>query len=373
MRNKVITAVFCILLAIGIGSGLLIPDKYYSESEKRLLQQFPSISFDSFLSGKLASDIEAYLSDQFPARDKWITVKTLAGLICGKRESGNVYFGKDGFLIDKFSGYDTERYKKNTEALRLLSEYMKNNYGISVRVMLVPTAIEIMSDKLPPFAPHASQQDMLEYAKKQGLDIVDVSETLRSHSDEYIYYRTDHHYTSLGAYYCYAAWMSAAGRTPLPLEQFQSEVLCENFRGTTYSKVNYPFAPYDTITAYYRAKNHKVSYNGGAYVTDSIYERKYLGGKDQYAVFLNSNQSETVIDGEGEGRLLIIKDSYANTFAQFVVDGYEETHLIDLRFYRGSVSDYVSEHGITEILVLYNLPGFAADANIYNSIMGSVG
>ncbi len=144
--------------------------------------------------------------------------------------------------------------------------------------------------------------------------------------------------------------MQVQGKTAQPLFSWQSMELCDNFRGTTYNKVNYPFAPYDTITAYYKTLKHTVSYNGGDYVTDSIYERKYLSGKDQYAVFLNSNQSTTVVSGGGEGKLLILKDSYANCFAQFVIDDYAETHLIDLRFFKDSVTDYIKGNGITHVI-----------------------
>lgn len=312
----------------------------------------------------MADDIEKYLADQFPARDSWITIKTLSELISGKRDDGGVYFAGGGYLIEKFNGYDAEQYKKNIAALKAFSDNVKKEYGVEVRVVLVPTAVEILSDKLPSFAPHASQAAMLDYAKSAGLDIVDVTEALKKHSDEYIYYKTDHHFTSLGAYYCYAAWKAAKGETADPLSAWKSEILCDNFRGTTYAKVNYPFAPYDTITAYYKTLTHRVDYNSGSYVTDSIYERKYLEGKDQYAAFLNSNQSTTVISGSGQGKLLILKDSYANTFSQFVIDEYEETHLIDMRFYTRSISEYIKANGITEVMVMYNIPNFAGDTGI---------
>lgn len=143
---------------------------------------------------------------------------------------------------------------------------------------------------------------------------------------------------------------------------FSRQFLCKN-RYTYGSIKNYPLAPFDTITAYYKA-DHSVSYNNGAYVSDSIYERKYLDGSDQYAAFLNSNQAQTVIRDSGKGNLLIVKDSYANTFAQFVADEYAEVHLIDPRFYRGSISEYTKENGIDEVLVVYNIPNFAIDTAI---------
>ena len=363
MRNKIITSVFCLLLAVGVLSGFLVPDKYYSESEKRTLTQKNAISVSDFLSGKMGTEIEKYLADQFPLRDGWITIKTLTERLSGKTEISDVYFGKDGYLIDAFTGYNQKQFVANIEALAKLSAAMKSA-GIPMQVMLVPTAAQILSDKLPAYAPNLDQKALLDYAKAQGLNTVNVFDTLSEHKDEYIYYKTDHHFTSLGAYYCYAAWMQAQGKTAQSLSAWQSQSLCDNFRGTTYNKVNDPFAPYDTITAYYKTLTHTVSYNGGNYVTGSIYERKYLSGKNQYAAFLNSNQSTTVVSGSGEGRLLILKDSYANCFSQFVVDDYAETHLIDLRFFKSSVSDYIKENGITQVLVLYNIPNFAQDTAV---------
>ena len=359
MRNKIIIGIFCALIFAGTVAGIAVPDKTYSASEKRKLAQKPTVSVTNLISGQFGDDLENYLADQFPARDSWVTAKTYAELVMGKRESGGVYFAKDGYLIDTFTSYKSKQVKTNVAALKELSDKL----DIPMKVMLIPTAAQILSDKLPSFAPNLDQKDFLEYAKAQGLDTVDVFEELSAHSDEYIYYKTDHHFTSLCAYYCYSAWKVAKGETAEPITAWKSEILCDNFRGTTYAKVNYPLAPFDTITAYYKA-DHPVSYNSDAYVADSIYERKYLDGSDQYATFLNSNQAQTVIQGSGEGKLLILKDSYANTLAQFVVDEYAEVHLLDPRFYRGSVSEYIAGNGIDEVLVIYNIPNFAADTAV---------
>lgn len=363
MRNKVITILFCLLLISGIGISAFMPDKYYSENEKRTLKQFPIISWTDIRSGKFGDEIEKYLADQFPGRDGWVTVKTIVERASGKKESGGVYFAKDSYLIEAFTGYKEKQCFTNIMAIRELSDALYKE-GVTLDVMLVPTASCILSDKLPTYAPNSDQGKIIEYAKKQGLNVVEVENALKKHKTEYIFYKTDHHWTSLGAYYAYAEWISKKSGQAAPISEWKTEILCDNFRGTTYAKVNDPFAPYDTITAYYRNQKHEVNYNNGDYITDSIYERKYLNGSDQYAVFLNSNQSITVVNGGGTGKLLILKDSYANCFAQFTVDDYAETHLIDLRFFKGSVQEYVKEHGITEVLVLYNIPNFIQDTGI---------
>ncbi len=363
MRNKIITILFCLLLLAGVAAHLLTPDRYYSENEKRTLQRLPAASWTAISSGKFGDEIEDYLADQFPARDDWVTVKTLMERAMGKRESGGVYFAADGYLIETHKSLNSRQLVANVAAVKALQDALVGN-GVPLRLMLIPTAGTILREKLPLYAPEADQHAVIRYAGEQGLNVVDVTDALRAHGDEYIFYRTDHHWTSLGAYYAYATWMQAKGESPDPLSAWTVEQLCDNFQGTTYAKVNYPFAPCDVIDAYYKTETHRVDYNGGRYVTGSIYERKFLDGSDQYATFLNSNQATTMVGGEGEGRLLILKDSYANCFAQFCVDDYEETHLINMRFFRGSVQAYAEEHDITEVLVLYNIPNFAEDTGI---------
>ena len=342
MRNKIISILFCFILAAGTITTALIKDRYYSENERRTLAKFPEISWGAVRSGKFGDSIEKYLADQFPGRDGWVTVKTVTERALGKKESGGVYFADDGYLIQRVYDLPQKQLEENISSVKALTEAMKEK-NIPVRLMPVPTAADILSDKLPAFAPNIDQQTVIRYAEQQGLDVVDVSDALEEHDREYIYYRTDHHWTGLGAYYAYAAWMSAKGKTAEPVSAWTKEQLHDHFLGTSYAKVNYPFADPDVIDAYYKKLYHKVDYNNGSYITDSIYERKYLESKDPYAVFFNSNQASTVVYGEGDGKLLILKDSYANSFAQFVVDDYAETHMIDLRFFRSPVKKYIEE------------------------------
>ena len=362
MRNKTTTILFCLMLLAGVAAHLILPDRIYSESEKRTLQQTPAATRKTVFSGEFGRAMESYLADQFPGRDSWVAAKTICERLSGKRESGGVYYADDGYLIDIYRSWNGKQITTNVTALRALQDAMDKT-GIPMYTMLVPTAADILSDKLPPYAQVANEQSVLTYAERRGIRQCDVTAILTEHKDEYIYYRTDHHWTSLGAYYAYAAWMRDRGRTAAPLSDWVKECLSDIFRGTTYNKVTDPLAVYDTIDAYYRAA-HTVNYNHGYYVTDSIYERSFLAGHDQYGVFLNSNQETTVITGPGAGKLLILKDSYANCFAQFTVDDYAETHLIDMRFFRGSVQKYISENDITEVLVLYNIPNFTSDTAV---------
>lgn len=360
MRNKIITSFFCLLLAFSTLAGLLLPDRYYSEREKRTLTQKPQFTIADFISGEFSGELEKYLTDQVPLRDGWVTMKTYMELAIGKRESGGVYLCKDQYLMDKFTAYSKKQLTANVEALAELQSKLAAE-GIAMNTLLVPVAAQVLADKLPAYAPAADYAAIFQVLTDAGVDTVNVWSTLAAHSGENIYYRTDHHWTSLGAYYAYCAWRDIE---PAAYEWTQ-EILCGNFRGTTWNKVPLPTVPAEEITAWYKHINRSVSYNNGQYETDSIYERKYLSGSDQYAVFLNSNQAQTVIEGSGKnGKLLLIKDSYGNTFSQFPVEDYAEVHVLDLRFFKGDVAEYARENGITDALVLYGVQNFVKDTNL---------
>ena len=358
MHKKIMTGLFCLVI-IGCSIwGILAPDRLYSETEKRMLEKFPSMALERVLTGKFSSEIETYMADQFPERDAWVTVKTVKEYALGKRDSGGVYFAKDGYLIERHDAFSDKSIAARIQYLQGVKA-TADSYGIKLRVMLVPTAGEILRGKLPRFATMADQMEVADKVRSAGFEMVDVESILREHAEEYIFYKTDHHWTSLGAYYGYVAYMEAIGRTVRPLDEYTKEVLSDDFRGTTFNKVNYPFAPFDTIEAYYISDNHRVYYNESEEFDETMYTRSYLKSADKYAVFLNSNQASTKICGSGNGRILIIKDSYANCFAQFLPEDYEEVHMIDPRFFTGDVAEYIEKHGITEVLVIYNIPNFA--------------
>ena len=360
MRNKIITSFFCLLLAVSALIGLLMPDRYYSEREKRTLTQKPKFTVANFISGEFSGELEKYLTDQVPLRDGWVTMKTYMELAIGKRESGGVYLCKDQYLMDKFTAYSKKQLTANVEALAELQSKLAAE-GIAMNTLLVPVAAQVLADKLPAYAHAADYAAIFQVLTDAGVDTVNVWSTLAAHSGENIYYRTDHHWTSLGAYYAYCAWRGIEPN----VDEWTQEVLCDDFYGTTWNKVPLPTVPAEEITAWYKHINRSVSYNNGQYETDSIYERKYLSGSDQYAVFLNSNQAQTVIEGSGKsGKLLLIKDSYGNTFSQFPVEDYAEVHVLDLRFFKGDVAEYARENGITDALVLYGVQDFVKDTNL---------
>jgi len=369
MRGKMTTSVFILLLGTLSLVNLLTPVRSFSENENRYLQQLPEFSANALMDGSYTADIDKFVTDQFAFRDSWVGLKTLGEVALGKESSGGVYFGGDGYLIEMFDTVNMSRYEQNLEHVASFAQQAGERMGIPVHTVLAPTAALALADNLPRFAPEVDQRELLNLAEEQLPGFVDVNGTLAAHSDEYIYYKTDHHWTTLGAFYAYNHWRKARGLSPRPLEDFTQEILSDSFYGTNYTKASLYTAKPDTITAF-QAKDQEalqVDYNMGETVTDTLYAGEFLEQKDKYSVFLNANQPIThITTGNRNGKkLMVIKDSYANSFIQMAVADYEELYIVDLRYYKTSVLDFMEEQGVTEALVLYNLKGFAADVNLY--------
>lgn len=365
--NSKVTSIIFVVLIFGIALlNLFVPKADFSEKENRYLARMPEFSVNSVFNGAFTSGWDSYVSDRFVTRDYWVGAKTLSELALGKRSTNGVYFAGDA-LIEMFDSVDMDRFERNISFLKSFSDRVSEGLGINVQVMLVPTASMILRDSLPAFAPEIDQQALLDYAEGELDGFIDISEILSSHSNEYIYYRTDHHWTSLGAFYAYNHLRAVIGLPEKELSDYTTETLSEEFYGTTWSKAGLYTIPPDTLTAFMSNGGLEVDYNNDELITNTIYERSYLEVKDKYSVFFNANQPVTRVKTsvDNNKKLLIIKDSYANIFAQMPLADFCEVSLLDPRFYKASFYNFIADNGITDVLVLYNLKGFSADANIY--------
>lgn len=383
MAKKIDLAVsggFMLLIA-GIGIiTMLWPERVFSQEENRYLKKRPEFSVDALLDGSFGEDYEAALSDQFPGRNHWVTLKVMAERLQGQTSINGVYLGHEEYLIEHFEAEDLlgEQSAKNINSLAAFTEKWQQRLGSDhVRIMMVPSASQIIKDKLPAGAAPYNQQrikdDLFKTVGRTEL-FVSVENTLAAHAGEPIYYRTDHHWTSLGAYYAYVQWAQSIGLIPLAEDEFTVKTVSNNFYGTIHSKLNIPVTP-DQIQIYEpkEARAYQVYYDLGDTPVDELYSWDALEVRDQYKVFLDGNHAVTRIknntlaaSGEAgsERRLLMIKDSYAHTFAPFAANHFADTYMIDLRYYNGNISDFIEENGITDILALYQIPGFCTERTI---------
>ena len=376
-----ITALFCAFIGVFLAANAVSPDRAFSEMENRNLEQLPEVDFGTpeklfrdgnFFNGQFMRDFETYTTDQFVGRDFWVGLKSSTERALGKKENNNVYFADQDTLITRFDQPDAGDVTNN---LNYVNNFVEN-VDIPVVFSLIPTQACIWADRLPEGAPNASQTDLLSQAQGavSGATWADVYTPLMEHKDEDIFYRTDHHWTSLGAYYGYTGLAQALGYTPVPLSDYDATVRSTEFYGTVFSSSGVRWVRPDTITTYVPEDGITVvshTYdNAGNPVEEprELYVESFLSVKDKYSMFLGGNQSLGVVKNANNPdgpKLLILRDSYADSLVPFLTAHYSEIHLIDPRYYHLSVKDYVEQNGIDQALVLYSVPNFVTDQNLF--------
>ena len=364
------------LAALFLGAVLHKPTEF-SETENRYLGQMPKLTTVKLLDGSFMKDYETFITDQFPKRSFFMGVKTAAERLRGRADDNGVYFGKEGYLFGKYDGalFESETAKNNISAVAEFVKLYADKFGKEhFKIALAPSSSEILKDKLPAYAPVYNQTGFIDKIKKEaGEDyVIDLGENLKKHADEYIYFRTDRHWTTLGAYYGYEAIAAGLGLEVQPLEKLKVETVSNDFLGTYDSKVNTGITggvDADSITIYSSVeidKSNMMWDNDNDKTFDSIYNMDALKGKDKYTVFFGGNHSVTDIKTPNNtGKtLLIIKDSFAHSLAPFLIKDYDRIVMLDLRYFNKSLKKYLNENETTDLLVLYSTPDFAEDANI---------
>ena len=358
--------IFMVLLLGLAGKEALSHQRTYSPVEKRELQTRPEISITKVLDGRFQRKYESYLRDQFPGRDHWVSFQTDMELFMGKNEIHNVYIGKNHYLLEHYTEkeFDPQQISKNLQALEKFVGKAKQN--ADVHVMMVPTKSWVLREKLPAFAPHYKEQkfyDALQQKLEKEDVLISVEPVLDAHKEEEIYYRTDHHWTTLGAWYAYEQYTKAVGGD-LQRAQGKKKFRCisKDFYGTTYAKINYARQA-DKIEIYEPADKLRVVYNMGEKKTKTLYDVSFLKTADQYSVFTGGNQAVLEITGgiKNGKTLLLIKDSFANSILPFLAEDYEKLVVVDLRQLNVSGDRLLEMFSPTDILILYNSAQFAQD------------
>jgi len=358
--------VFCFFILFFFVANLITKDKTFSERENRYLASAPTFSFQKLKSGEFTQDYEKYITDQFFLRDNWTTLKARCETISGKRENNGVYLCDGGTLITRFKKPDEARLAANVGFVNALAQ---NAGEIPVYFELIPGAASVWEDKLPANAPNENQLEYIAEAyASSNVRTVDVAAALAAHSGEDIYYRTDHHWTSLGAYYGYTALMEAMGMQPRPLDNYSRETVTEEFYGTSYSSSGFSWVKPDSIEIFVKETDAEiVNYGNGTPQPGVLYDYDKLSVKDKYSFFMGGNTSLITIDTglEDAPSLLILRDSYCDSRVPFLLEHFSKIHIIDLRYYKTSIADYIAQNDIDNILVSYSISNFATDTNLF--------
>ena len=406
--KKILQYPIAVLFALFISVFFLVDvfnsDRAFSEFENTSLAQKPAFSWSSFVDGSFGSKYVKYINEQFLGRDNWISMKAVADMGLGRIESHGVTYGDDHYLMEKLEIVEDQNYPANagTNIVKqtaldrsngMVSSFLQM-YDQPITFSLVPNSYAILEDEVPTGFPGADQQAYTQQIYRtlsevdDQLEIVDFSDALSQHKDEYIYYRTDHHWTTLGAYYAYVAYCEQKGLTPVSLEELEENKV-EDFYGTFYSKAKRPSQPADTITWYdvdvdefacvanlqqdkQLAQLGEVVQEDGLELlrVDGMMDQRKFEVRDKYAAFMWGNSGYVKIKSshnlnhqEGKtSRLLLFKDSYANSMIPYLTYNYDEIIVVDLRYMAKSTKELMQEE-FDDIFVMYNFSTYVSGAS----------
>ncbi|MGO4548871.1 DHHW family protein [Paenibacillus sp. 2TAB23] len=352
----------------------LLPIQAFSDVENRTLQKAPKLTWDNLWSKTFSDESESYVTDHFPFRNQWVWTKSMLEQLRLQQENNGIYKGADGYLFEKLSAPAYAEIKEYAAAVQL---YAQNHPNANMTFMLAPTSIGLYPERLPWLAEAYPQDEINRFIGKQvqgsltfmdGFDFLDSA----AHSDKPIYYKTDHHWTTYGAYLAYAAYAKQMGWTPAAESDFAIETITDSFLGSYHTRSQFSGVKPDAIEAY----KDKSGIQTDMYIADmdqtvnSMYDPSYLAKKDKYSYFLGGVHALITLHSKLPAnqaqldKMLVIKDSYAHSFLPFLTQHVQDIHVIDIRYYNGSISDYMAENGIEDVLMLFNTTTFSGERNL---------
>lgn len=357
--------VLLLFIALFFVLHLALPDRAFSQQENRMLQTLPDFRLSALFQGTFTQRFESYITDQFPLRDGWTAMKARAELAAGKDSNNDIYLCDGDTLLETYTAPDATELRYRVEAVNALAD----SAGVPVYFALIPSAAALHADLLPVGAPNDSQRTTIDfaYANVQART-VNVYDALSAHRDEAIYYRTDHHWTTLGAYYGYTALAEAMGFEPVPLADYTETLVTDAFYGSAWSASGFSWVPPDRISSYVE--------QGGAVITNypknqpepgTMYDASKLELLNKYPYFFGGNTPLMTIEtgNDDAPSLLILRDSYMDSLSPYLLPHFSTIHILDLRYYQTSLKAYLAAHPVDQILVCYNVNNFSQDGNIF--------
>ena len=419
--------IFAFIMLLGGIVGIMFffrPDT--SEVEKRKLAEFPKPTLSSFLNGEYFYDLSLWYSDTYPMRDGLIAadqkIESLYGItpstmMVGSRKisddipdideaqenSGN----EQPQEVEQISAPDSRAMESEIQKQIQQNLYVKDGAAYSlyyydqtaadiytsalskaagelegktnVYSILVPNnSGAMLSDRELEALGGADQEQAIDYYYNlsEGVKTVDTIKTLREHNDEYLYFRTDHHWTQLAAYYVYQNFCEEKGIRPNELSDFQ-KMTFSPFLGTFYQELQNEdmAANPDFVDAYIPMATNDMTYweTDGSQVNwhviqdvtgwnkNSLYSC-FIGGDKPLVQINNPNLS----DGSS---CVVVKESYGNSFVPFLVDHYQTVYVIDFRYTKNNVMDFVQEHNVQDLIIINNISIIASE-NVATTIAG---
>ena len=361
---------FFLLPVIVLVSSIILTDTGFSEKENRILASRPALKLDQIISGGYEKQFETYENDQFPLRDMWITLKATTDRLMGKVEENGVYLGKNGYLMEAFNAPSQTQYDATVNAM---TSFAQKHPDLKQYALIAPNSVNILKSNLPAFAPADDQNPWIDKLKDSltsaGVTFIDIRDTFTDHKAEDLYYHTDHHWTTLGAYYAYLQAAAVMG-IDISSDSYDKAPVSQTFKGTLSAKSGFRSGETDELDVFLpngdNTLSSVVNYVDEQKKSASFYDTSKLNTRDKYALFFGGNHAQIKISTptESNNTLLVLKDSYANSFVPFLAQHYRKIIMIDPRYYYGDLEQLLQVENVQEVLYLYNANTFFADTSL---------
>ncbi|MBO7245730.1 MAG: hypothetical protein J6S77_06330 [Clostridia bacterium] len=382
--THIITTVLFLAILFGLAAAfVIIPDKDYSENEKRNLQTFPEFSLEALMDGKFSSEINEYFADQFPLRDAFVSIKALAELSLFKGENNGVLLGENETLAvrtfsifkDRLNRTDNMDHFYNQSVVRqleALNKFAAEKASVPVHVIIPPRVIDVASESFNyPSNVSVSLDALVSTTLSEDL-LIPVSPVLKEKysAGEYVYYRTDHHWTTLGAYYAYVEIMKSFGMEDdiIPRDKFTVNVVADDFYGTTWSKCGFSFVSPDTMEFWSLGNEDKFTTTIGERSFSGFYDMSYLETMDKYSAFISGTNDVTLVESNNDEErpvLLLPKDSFANSLVPFLAQHFDLV-LVNMANRMTNISAYTQQYSADRILFVWNAENLITSGNLGN-------
>ncbi len=388
MKNKkktnplsiALIAAFCSALGI-IFLLLIVLPKHAGEISKlefRSLADYPfrgksaATLAGEFVKGEASKNVDSFLEDHFPGRSFFIALNSYSTRLSGRNADQGVVKGRNGRLFDAPLAIDYEQVDRN---IGFIDSFAEDN-GLESYIVTVPSSAIECVDSLPALHLEYHDDELIEHVEEASKsNVIDLMKVYSFHKDrEGFFYRTDHHWTMDGAYYCYEEICKKMGLKPSPKEYFAVERY--DFYGSYYREAGLWLTKPDTLEVWRNGALDSLSVSIGSEKTlrefTGAYDREKLapGEVDKYAAYLYSNNDLTVIEnpnGNGE-TLIIVKDSYGNSIAPLFANDFSRVVMIDTRYYRDkklpAPSELVEKYGASRMITVLGVDSMAGDPQL---------
>ena len=364
--QKAVIVVFFAIIFLFTGALLISHDKVVSNTENRVLATFPELNWQTIKSGEFMDGFETFVNDQMTGRDWFVRVSTRTKIAMGQKDINGVYVDGDK-LYSKVNNLTQNDLDKVDKSMPQLIKFLQNTPNAYFGI--IPTSIELSGIEYPN---RLNQKGFIDdtYEQLSMEQTINIYDALDSHANEEIYYNTDHHWTTLGAYYAYEKICHQLDLTPIDKDSFTKDVLLDSFSGTTQAKLNVPISV-DSIEKWNLGDRQYTRIINDMSTFDTLYDLEKLTSSEPYAVFLGGNngkvvvQNNTIAEDRKGTHLLMIKDSYSHCLVPFLLEHYETVTLLDLRYAgMASVQTLIKQNNYDNIIILYNTENFISETKL---------